>query len=314
MLNQLLRNKLFLLIPAFLILFAVVGLILYQNQNRADLVSNFKECAEAGNPVTESHPRQCHTSQGQTYIENIGNELEKKDLITVDEPRPNSIIANPLSIRGQARGYWYFEADFPVRLEDESGNVLGRGIATAQGEWMTKNFVPFAAEISFSPQAAGQGTLILEKNNPSGIAENYDELRLPVRFEAVRTQSLQLFFYNTRKDPNRSCSADAVFPVSRNIPSTKTSIQDGIKLLLKGTITAEEQSRGFTTEFPLSGVELRGADLRDGILTLEFSDPEGRTVGGSCRVSLLRSQIEKTAKQFSQVREVRFIPEDLFQP
>jgi hypothetical protein len=57
-----------------------------------------------------------------------------------------------------------------------------------------------------------------------------------------------------------------------------------------------------------------GANLKEGILTLEFADPQNKTGGGACRTGILRGQIETTAKQFDGVNEVRFIPEELFQP
>src|SRR3990170_608283 len=58
-------------------------------------VETFEECAAAGNPVMESYPRQCR-ADGQTFVEHIGNELEKVDLIILDAPRPNQAIVSPL--------------------------------------------------------------------------------------------------------------------------------------------------------------------------------------------------------------------------
>jgi hypothetical protein len=117
----------------------------------------------------------------------------KSDLIVVDQPQPLAEVASPLSVVGQARGTWYFEGDFPVRLEDAQGNVLARGIAAAQldpndpnATSMTEDFVPFQAELSFSPPATATGTLVLERDNPSGLPENADELRIPVRFASER--------------------------------------------------------------------------------------------------------------------------------
>ena len=91
-------------------------------------ITDFQSCVKAGNPIMESWPRQCRY-QGKTYIEDIGNENEKSDLIQLDTPRPNQIISSPLQITGQARGYWFFEASFPVRLEDINGEVIAQGIA-----------------------------------------------------------------------------------------------------------------------------------------------------------------------------------------
>lgn len=107
---------------------------------------------------------------------------EKADLIVVASPLPNATVSNPLQVTGEARGYWFFEASFPIRLEDENGNVLVQSIGTAQGEWMTEEFVPFTATLEFDPGTSTSGVLILEKDNPSGMPENADSLEIPVQF------------------------------------------------------------------------------------------------------------------------------------
>ncbi|MEX2369138.1 MAG: Gmad2 immunoglobulin-like domain-containing protein [Candidatus Paceibacterota bacterium] len=102
--------------------------------------------------------------------------------ISIMEPIPDSVVDSPLEIRGEARGPWYFEANFSVYIEDANGVRLGGHYATAQGDWMTEEFVPFSAELSFSEPTTDTGVLVLEKANPSGLPEHADELRIPVRF------------------------------------------------------------------------------------------------------------------------------------
>ena len=145
-------------------------------------ISNFDECLEAGNTILESYPRQCQTDDGKTFIEEIGNELQKLDFIKIDNPRPNQQISSPLNITGEAVGLWYFEGDFSVRLEDGNGATLVQAIALAQGEWMTEDFVPFMADIEFDQPETDTGILYLEKANPSGLPENDDKLIVPVKF------------------------------------------------------------------------------------------------------------------------------------
>ena len=146
-------------------------------------INNFQECVEAGNPVTESYPCQCRAGD-QTFTEDIGNENEKSDLIFLDSPCPNQIIKSPLVIKGQARGFWFFEGDFPVVLTDWDGLIIGEGIAMAEGEWMTEGFVSFTAVVEFeTPEYKNNGSLILRKNNPSGLPKNDDVLEIPVLFE-----------------------------------------------------------------------------------------------------------------------------------
>ena len=104
------------------------------------------------------------------------------DLIKVSAPRRNAKVSSPLKITGEARGNWYFEATFPVKLLDGNGKILAESYATAQGEWMTTDFVPFTLELSFSGPNTDSGSLILEKSNASGLPEHDDHVTVPVRF------------------------------------------------------------------------------------------------------------------------------------
>ena len=102
--------------------------------------------------------------------------------IHVSEPRAGATVTSPLKVTGEARGSWYFEASFPVRLVDSQGRVLDEAPATAQGEWMTEKFVPFGAVLTFQPPTGTSGRLILEKHNASGLPQHSDSVVIPVRF------------------------------------------------------------------------------------------------------------------------------------
>ena len=122
-----------------------------------------------------------------SYVSRVGPNCEftacpKEDLIRVDTPRANEIISSPLIVRGMARGVWFFEGSFPIKLLDENGNILAQIPAQAQGEWMTNDFVPFEAKINFSVPVVQNGVLVLEKDDPSGLPEHADELRMPILF------------------------------------------------------------------------------------------------------------------------------------
>ncbi len=106
----------------------------------------------------------------------------KSDLIRVTSPKPGDIVKSPLTVTGFARGNWYFEASFPVRLEDGNGKVLAQHYAQAEGDWMTTEFVPFKSTFAFDTPTSPTGTLVLMKDNPSGLPEHDDELRILVRF------------------------------------------------------------------------------------------------------------------------------------
>lgn len=112
----------------------------------------------------------------------VENDTGKQNLIIVVSPKPNQIISSPLVISGEARGYWFFEASFPVKLLDGDNKIIAEGIAQAQDEWMTENFVPFKAELRFVAPLTKKGILILEKDNPSGLSEHNNSLTISVQF------------------------------------------------------------------------------------------------------------------------------------
>lgn len=107
---------------------------------------------------------------------------EKTGLIKVSKPYINATISSPHTVEGQAVGQWYFEASFPVRLYDANGKEIAVAVAQAQGEWMTPEFVPFKTTLQFSTPTTATGILVFEKDNPSGLPEHADELRVPIRF------------------------------------------------------------------------------------------------------------------------------------
>jgi hypothetical protein len=47
---------------------------------------------------------------------------------------------------------------------------------------MTTNFVPFTAVITFTPATTATGTIVLEKDNPSGLPANDNSLTIPITF------------------------------------------------------------------------------------------------------------------------------------
>lgn len=111
------------------------------------------------------------------------------DRIRVHAPSDNDVVRSPLTVEGEARGMWFFEGSFPVVLVDWDGLIIAEGNAEADGEWMTEEFVPFAAELTFDdpyeegdPDFMQNGTLILQRANPSGLPENDAALEVPVRF------------------------------------------------------------------------------------------------------------------------------------
>lgn len=108
----------------------------------------------------------------------------KKDFIQVSNLKPYDTVSLPLTITGQAR-LWYFEGSFPVTIKDKNGTVILSTYASAQGDWMTTEFVPFSVTISSLSGYTGPATLVLQKDNPSGEQSLDDSVEIPIFIESL---------------------------------------------------------------------------------------------------------------------------------
>jgi len=146
-------------------------------------ITNFEECVAAGNPVLESYPRKCDTPN-ESFLENIGNELEMMSQIIVYYPRPNNVIEESFVVTGEARGTWFYEGTLPIKLIAEDETVLYDDLIITDVYWMTEDFVPFEIPIQFEKGDYTKGNLIIERDIPSvesGLDSEF--LEIPVTFK-----------------------------------------------------------------------------------------------------------------------------------
>ena len=336
------------IVPAIIILFLIVVLVsvwisatnLYPNianiikgsttgvsatkeaSTQTPNVYSFEECVNAKYLVIETSPRLCIDPKGKNFVKVIATkfiyEKSNADMIVVDSTVLEEYGYRHLVIKGKARGTWFYEANFPIQVLDGAGKVIATRYGNAEKDWMTNEFVPFYSIIAVPTSYTGELTIQLKNNNPSDLREHDASLSFSVKIEdtAQNNIMIKLYFYNELINQGigvAQCNKEGVVPVTRIVPRSITP-QDAIRTLLLGRITQEEKEGGFTTEFPLEGVTLQAASLVNGTLTLTFLDPKGKTSGGLCRTRILWNQIEATAKQFKEVKNVNFMPEELFQP
>jgi hypothetical protein len=160
---------------------AVFGFFQYQRHIKIKNVKSFEECVTFSETLN-SYPPRCNTPDGRTFTQSVGNELEMLDEIIVTTPRPNQALSSPIIIEGRARGSWFFEGSLSGELVDGNNKKIGSAILTAEGEWMTDEFVHFKGDLKFNKPENGGGTLFIHKANPSGLPENNKKLTIPVKF------------------------------------------------------------------------------------------------------------------------------------
>ena len=276
------------------------------------------DCAALDFPNgTRARVRGVRLAEGIEVVEFVAESAA--DLIVLNNITGGDRLKSPLPVLGRARGNWYFEATFPIRLVGKDGRVITSTFAQADGDWMTTSFVPFSSKVYFNVTTDTPADLVLAADNPSGLPQNDREIRVPVVLvPGEEMEKVKLYYYDETKDRdeagNVKCSEAGLVAVERSITKTENIIFETVKMLLEGKLTDVERSRGIVSEFPLDGVRLESSKQEKDAVTLTFSDPKNKTGGGSCRVGILRSEIEKTVRQFPGVKTVKIMPEELFQP
>lgn len=179
-------------ILALVLLVITGGIIGWQWKNTDEnlstqTINSFAECEAAGYPVMESHPRRCAVPGGPTFTEELASityDNASDDFIRVELPYPGAVVGKEFVVMGEARGHWFFEGSFPLEVRSPSGDIIAGTYATAQGDWMTTDFVPFVSEMFDLPSAyRGPATLILRRDNPSDMPENDASISFPIVVE-----------------------------------------------------------------------------------------------------------------------------------
>ncbi len=150
-------------------------------------IKSFNDCLNAKYPIMESYPRQCKTPDGRTFVEELPPTKPTyinatSGVISVSTPTPDSVTGKEFEVRGVARG-WYFEGSFPVEVLDKDGKILATTPAQAQSDWMTSAPVTFIAKIKIPNRYIGKATIILKKDNPSGMPKNDASMSFPITIE-----------------------------------------------------------------------------------------------------------------------------------
>jgi len=100
--------------------------------------------------------------------------------VIVTSPAAGATVGQTFTVTGQAPGNWYNEAVFPIQVRDADNNVIGHGQGQAQSDWMTTAQVPFSATVTLDTVYHGAATLVLLKDNESGLPQNDDSFEVQI--------------------------------------------------------------------------------------------------------------------------------------
>lgn len=171
-------NKKYLQIAALVVLAAIALFVIKRKPQTSPQATDFESCSSAGGQILFTEPAQCRIN-GQTFTEVLNQEPE----VAVDQPQYGALVSSPLQVSGRARGFWFFEANIPVTLKDQNGQVLAQKGFHATSDWMTEDFVPFQGTLEFTTPTTDFGVLVIQKDNPSGDPKFDAAFAIPVRFK-----------------------------------------------------------------------------------------------------------------------------------
>jgi hypothetical protein len=132
--------------------------------------------------------------------------------------------------------------------------------------------------------------------------------------ESFGTKDIHIHFQNSRLDPNFTDCENTSFvnrqisltPIPAILESDQIWLAESIYLALKELLagpSVSEKSDGYLTSVN-SGVKINSVIVKTGVARIDFDEKLNEGVAGSCRVTAIRAQIDKTVKQFGNVREV----------
>lgn len=202
--------------------------------------------------------------------------------VRLESPRQGDVIReNPIVVGGQART---FENNVVIRVRDAEQKLMVETFTTAVGEMGT--FSPFEKRVFLTRDPGREITVqALEYSAQDGSVQHLNSVTVSVE---LRMEKVTLYLPDAKRSPT-DCSV--VFPEERSIPVSKSMAR-----LLAEILVADPL-------FP-KGSAVRAVNLKDGELTVDFNE-RLQNVGGSCRALAIRSAVERTLGQLTNVRSVR---------
>ena len=206
-------------------------------------------------------------------------------------------IGTKFVIYGRGRA---FESTINYRISDDNGEQLYLGSfmtnATDVGVFGYFNQeVDLAKLLKTIPPVIRLDVLELSAKDGSDIHKTSFRLSVDQSVTAVFA-----YFSNNNLDPEISCNK--TFAVTRLVPKTQSLLKAAIEELLKGPASAETKLDFGTSIDP--GVTINSVKIAGDTATIDLSPKLDENMGGSCRVSAIRSQITNTAKQFANIKNV----------
>lgn len=230
--------------------------------------------------------------------------------IIINKPLSNDVISSPLEITGRAS---VLAGKVLFRLKDMWDQIIAT--SSAQTLVQAPGWGYYNGKLEFKIPPSPNGWLEVYSQSPKDGSEQ-NLIKLPIVFKDAKKPKVLIYFNNLKQDPELTdCSQ--VHPVEREVDFTNQLPLAAINELLKGP-TEQETKDGFITNIPKEGVGVKKLEIKESAAYIDFNQALQAGVAGSCRVLAIRSQIEKTLKEFLEIQKVEISidgkTEDILQP
>lgn len=212
---------------------------------------------------------------------------------------PKQTLTNPFVILGRSRS---FENSVNWRIRDKNWNVLASGasLTDASDVGVFGSFRVRAFLVSIPKTAAGFAEVFTL--SPKDGSEQ-DVVSIAITLSLKQT-ILKINFSNIMKDPElKMC--EKTYPVTRRVAKTAEVAEAALLELLDGP-TEADLTEGFRTAI-VPGTRLRSVKVEGDTATVDFSREIVLGITDPCILKALKSQIEQTLKQFSNVKQVKIL-------
>jgi hypothetical protein len=233
------------------------------------------------------------------FISQANVEIQKLPNIIIYLPPSRAIINSPFEVAGIAR---VFENKISLKVINGKKQAIWTGFATANAKEVgTYGGFRTTINLSGAEVTAGEQVELQVYQNSALDGKEIDKVIIPLRLREIKpTKIVEVYFGSASSPAGKEC--ESVYALERHVPETEKLADIALVELLKGP-TIKERQAGFYTSLPPE-VSLNRLVIENGVASVDFNEALERGVAGSCRVQAIRTQIEKTLRQFPSVKEV----------
>lgn len=212
--------------------------------------------------------------------------------ITITSPKANESVDSPVTITGKAR---VFENQFTVQVKNSTGQIVYKQTGVMSDAKNSGLFGNYSVKVPIPAEQGANFKVEVFNLSPKGDGKYEGYASVMIKLKTTDTSSVYAAFIT-----GDDCTTVTLFP--RIIIKSPEFVYMSLVELLKGP-TTEEKAHGATTQIA-DTAKINSFRMQGDTAYADFNSALQPSVGGSCRIQAIRSQIENTLKQFFGLKNV----------